>query len=130
MKFTIQQLKGPFPVKTKFGPAQKYQIVSGGQTYDAWVKSPFTDSFQVGYSFEAELKGAPYKGVDSIVWPKAQTSNVGQSSAQLDRIEAKIDQLLGYSPNRITPVSNDHGVKKLEMPYADSPFPKDDDYQG
>ena len=134
MKFTIQQFSSQ-QIQTKYGQKTKYRFTSNGQTYDAWMKSPYTDSFAPGYTFEAELSGKPYKGIDTIAWPKAQTSNVGQSSGQLDRIEAKLDQLIQWAsiPKVVVPrgtnVSNMEPGKS-EVPYADSPPPTTDDEPG
>lgn len=132
MKFTIQQFSSQ-QIQTKYGQKTKYRFTSNGQTYDAWMKSPYTDSFAPGYTFEAELSGKPYKGIDTIAWPKQQTSNVGQSSGQLDRIEAKLDQIiqLATTPKFVIPrganVSNMEPGAIVEIPYEDSPPPDDKD---
>lgn len=97
MKFVIQQLEQQ-TVQTKYGAKQKFRFTSNGQTFDAWAKKGYTDRFAVGYSFEAELAGKPYKGIDSVQWPSNQSygeprfqpSNTQITDAvkiQLDRIE-------------------------------------------
>jgi hypothetical protein len=130
MKFTIQSLEQQ-TVQTKFGPKQKFRFTSNGQTYDAWAKKGYTDQFNVGYSFEAELSGKPYKGIDTVQWPKADQYQVQKDGSlskldngQLDRIEAKIDRMMEFLlPKNYKNIT----VNPSNLPYADSPAPSDED---
>lgn len=137
MKFKIQSLETQI-VNTKFGDKAKFRFVSDGQTFDAWSKKGFTDHFKVGYEFEAELSGKPYKGIDTIAWPKQQSYGAPQFNPSnnqlndaikmtLERIEKKLDKLLGnvtYTlPNANTTLPKDIP----QIPYEDSPFPRDED---
>lgn len=130
MKFTIQQLQQQ-TIQTKYGPKVKFRFTSNGQQFDAWLKKGYTDQFQDGYSFEAELSGKPYKGIDTISWPKQETSNVAQSSGQ---IEAKLDQIIRMLQGATITLSKSEVSTKdfvpSEIPYANSPAPDDKDFPG
>lgn len=102
-------------------------INTDGYEYSAFAQAGYTDNFKDGYEFEAPVtekpnpKGGTYK---NIQWPKEARSSQGQSNnAQLDRIESKLDQLLGKSQYIVPKGKNVSG----DMPYADSPPPDDKD---
>lgn len=140
MKFTIQNLVKS-QINTKFGVKNKFQFVSNGQQVSAWEKKGFTDQFAEGYSFDADL-GQPYKGVLQIEWPKASNPNIAYtpSNAQmtdaikltLERIEKKVDRILQTTEHRH---ELDNGKPSTfsapkdipQMPFEDSPFPRDED---
>lgn len=130
MKFHIEQLE-TMNIKTKYGDKTKFRFKSGGQFFDAWQKLGFTDKFAQGYSFEAELSGKPYKGVDTIAWPKAGQPSQQSSSAQLDRIEKKIDFIIKIlDPVKSTMpllIEKRIELEKTNIPYDDSPHPTDED---
>jgi len=145
MKFVIQQLEQQ-TVQTKYGPKQKFRFTSNGQTFDAWAKKGHTDRFAVGYSFEADLAGKPYKGVDSVQWPsnqsygepKFQPSNTQITDAvkiQLDRMEKKLDKLLDVQIPRTVEIIRTNASpnaqwsepQDLQMPFDGDPAPTDDD---
>lgn len=141
MKFVIQQLEQQ-TVQTKYGAKQKFRFTSNGQTFDAWAKKGYTDRFAVGYSFEAELAGKPYKGIDSVQWPSNQSygeprfqpSNTQITDAvkmQLDRIEKKLDRLLdqtmGASRVIVSGSMPFSEPKDLQMPFEGDPAPTDED---
>lgn len=135
MKFKIESLE-TMMVKTKYGPKTKFRFVSDGQTFDAWSKKGYTDNFKVGHNFDAELSGKPFKGVDTVQWPTTSQQPFTPSQPQLDeavkiqldRMERKIDKLLGV---QMTPTVQNFAqtseVKYKEIPYADSPPPTDED---
>lgn len=137
MRFTIQNLERT-TVQTKYGMKNKFRFTSNGQQFDAWEKRGFTDQFAPGYSFEADLSGKPYKGVDTILWPKADRYQVQKdgtltnldNNAQLDRIERKLDFLLktsGFTDPKIMSNKERESMGLAELPYADSPPPSDED---
>lgn len=141
MKFKIINLKitkGNSKDTGKPWTLFKFKNAVDGFEYSAFSQAGYTDKFDNGYEFEADVtekpnpKGGVYR---NIQWPKAQTSNVGQSSGQLDRIEAKLDQIIQLAA--ITKVSIPKGVTPLKitkpnglMPYEDSPPPDDKDFPG
>lgn len=133
MKFKIQSLETVL-VTTKYGPKTKFRFVSDGQTFDAWAKKGYTDNFKVGHTFDAELSGKPFKGVDTVQWPTTSQQPFTPSQPQLDeavkiqldRMERKIDKLLSASSGTyVTPVPQN--VTSMTLPYADSPPPTDED---
>ncbi len=140
MKFTIQSLEQQ-TIQTKYGPKQKYRFTSNGQTYDAWAKKGYTDQFKIGYSFEAELAGKPYKGIDSIQWPKAEgygqpSTNPfaqGSSNTQLDRIESILKTIVEYISTIVSIDKNQKifgqniSLSPPDMPFAGDPHPTSKD---
>jgi hypothetical protein len=134
MKFTIQSLEQQ-TIQTKYGAKQKFRFTSNGQTYDAWAKKGYTDQFNIGYSFEAELSGKPYKGIDTVQWPKADSysnqSSTGanvQISTQLDRIEQKLDQLVRmFTGTNNANWTSTTTLTAPNIPFAGSPHPSDED---
>ena len=130
MKFVVKNIETN-QIQTKYGPKLKYRFTNSldGKQYDAWKKNGI--NFVEGFAFEAELTGKPYKGIDTVQWPRAE--GYGQSNpsnnAQLDRIEQKLDQLLHLLGAQKHKPEFKEPKDIPQMPYADSPFPRDEDHQ-
>lgn len=125
MKIRIVELERK-NITTSKGPALKVSVSDGRNWYSAF-DHPMFSTWKVGDEVDFEYtQNGKYK---NIVTPKqSRQPTQGQRNeadhATLQRIERKIDKLLDLKgASTFTSTSS-------EMPYADSPFPKDDDYQG
>lgn len=136
MKFKVSNLKvskGNAKDTGKPWTLFNFKNAIDGLDYSAFAQAGYTDEFDNGYEFEAKTtekpnpKGGVYRNVQ---WPKSERAQA--NNAQLDRIEAKIDQLLrGDSiviPIKMGPNTSSTLPKDIpQMPYADSPHPGDED---
>lgn len=136
MKLVIQEIERK-PINTKKGPATKVGVKSNGVWYSCF-ENQTTKSWQQGDEIDVQVeKNGQY---NNIVFPKQapyQPNNAQMNDAikdTLSRLERKIDRIL----NAVMPTGLTGNIQtgKVEfttpkdipqMPFEDSPFPRDED---